>query len=869
VEDVLIEDGLTTTVDFALEGYAYWCDFENSDGGLISDNPNGWQWGIPANGPASAYSGVKLWGTVLSADYPSNANYKLDTPVPFFIVSPLAALEFWHWYDIESYWDGGNIKVSADGGTSWDIIFPDGGYPEDAASTANAGIPGEPCYSGTQATWTLTYFDLSGYIGQSIIIRWHFGSDGSINYPGWFIDDVSVSGAEIPDPGYLEGTVTEFGTGIPIEGAVVSIEGTGLSATTLADGTYDIQDIWPGDYDIICVAPLYLAAEELGYSIVEGLNTLDFSLLWSEIAVDVTELTSYLPPDETEVQTFTITNDGPGELEYNITFDFPVEVNVRTFAPVSITSTPRVITKDKAYDETAMEYSPLVSHVTGNLTDAIWDIQGSFRPIDASGIVSQAGMEFDGTHFFCPVWNTADICKYDIDGIFVETFQVPGVSATRDLAYDGQYMYGGSSGSQIYCWDPVTYTLITTINSSQGLYRAIAYDSDNDGFLGNNWAGQIVCTARDGSTLYIIPDPGFTAIYGLAYDNISDGGPYLWIFDQMGSGAEIHQLDIASGSLTGVMRNVLADFPSAGIAGGLWKSTDYVAGTLTLGGLVQGEDAFMYELCETENWVMVTNNISGTVPANGGTIVVEVTFDTAELLMGDVLTADLLIHNNSNYTRGDDYVIPVTLTVSGNIPPSNLYVDEETGLCTWDAPPGPTDSGDESKGQRTKNNNNNLRDLLGYNVYLDTWEDPIGTTTGTEWQYEDLNIGQDYIAGVSAVYDDGESEIMEYPFTYVGPGDAGNIIPLVTELRNNFPNPFNPDTQIAFSLNKQSHVQITIYNIRGQLVRTLVDEQRDANNYTVTWNGTDDSRKPVSSGIYFYKMKAEKYVSTKKMILMK
>ena len=145
---------------------------------------------------------------------------------------------------------------------------------------------------------------------------------------------------------------------------------------------------------------------------------------------------------------------------------------------------------------------------------------------------------------------------------------------------------------------------------------------------------------------------------------------------------------------------------------------------------------------------------------------------------------------------------------------------------------------------------------------------PIGTTTSTEWQYEDLVVGQSYVAGVSAVYDDGESIVMEYPFIFGG-SNAGDIIPLITELRGNFPNPFNPDTQIAFSLNKQSHVQITIFNIRGQLVRTLVDEQRDANNYTVTWNGTDDNNKFVSSGVYFYKMRAEKYTSTKKMILMK
>ena len=857
VEDVLIEDGLTTTVDFQLEGYTYWSDFENNDGGLISDNPAGWQWGIPANGPTSAYSGVKLWGTVLNDNYPAGSNFTLDTPMPFFIESPLAELEFWHWYDTEASFDGGNVKVSADGGTNWTVITPLTGY----TGTANTWNPlsGEPIFDGhDQGFWEFLEFDLSGYIGQSIIIRWHFGSDSSIQYPGWFIDDVSVSGASVPDQGWLEGTVTEFGTGNPIEGAVVSFAGTGLSATTLADGTYDIQGIWPGDYDITCVAPLYLDAEELGFTIVEGLNTLDFSLLWSEISVNVTELTSYLPPDETEVQTFTITNAGPGELEYNISFEYPEAISVRQVsntqkAQNSITTSN--ITNSSVVKKTnnsVRDESPFVSQPPVELIRDMWDLQFSFDATAASGGAGNAGAEFDGTYFYSTRWLTSLIHKYDINGILVSEFSIPGVTGLRDLAYDGTHFYGGTSGNTIYEMDFETQTLIGTITSSVQV-RAIAYDSDNDAFYVTNWADPIGLIARDGTTISTF-NCGLAGTYGMAYDNVT-GGPYLWIYDQ-GAGAGtpqlIHQFDLTTNTLTGISHDTTLELPdpSGPIAGGLFLTTDYESGFVTIGGLQQGipDQIFCYELAPYSTWVAVTNNISGTVPGNGGSIVVDVTFDATDLTIGEVLTADLLIHNNANYiaTRGDDYVIPVTLTVTGFIPPSNLYVDLATWLFTWDAPPGP--------------------DLLGYKVFLDDMINQIGTTTATEWQYEDLVVGQAYVAGVSAVYADGESIVMEYPFAPVA---AGDIIPLVTELRGNFPNPFNPDTQIAFSLNKQSHVQITIYNVRGQLVRTLVDEQRDANNYTVTWNGTDDNRKSVSSGIYFYKMKAEKYASTKKMILMK
>jgi flagellar hook assembly protein FlgD len=88
-------------------------------------------------------------------------------------------------------------------------------------------------------------------------------------------------------------------------------------------------------------------------------------------------------------------------------------------------------------------------------------------------------------------------------------------------------------------------------------------------------------------------------------------------------------------------------------------------------------------------------------------------------------------------------------------------------------------------------------------------------------------------------------------------------------LTGNFPNPFNPTTTISFSTKEAGHVSINIYNMKGQLVRALVNENLDAAYHSAVWNGKDNSSKAVSSGIYFYKMKATNYTATKKMILMK
>ena len=96
-----------------------------------------------------------------------------------------------------------------------------------------------------------------------------------------------------------------------------------------------------------------------------------------------------------------------------------------------------------------------------------------------------------------------------------------------------------------------------------------------------------------------------------------------------------------------------------------------------------------------------------------------------------------------------------------------------------------------------------------------------------------------------------------------------NVNPVITELRGNYPNPFNPTTTIAYSVKESGPVQIDIYNLSGQKVRTLVNSNMSAGNHTVVWNGKDSSSRSVGSGVYFFKMQAGKYTSTKKMIMMK
>ena len=95
------------------------------------------------------------------------------------------------------------------------------------------------------------------------------------------------------------------------------------------------------------------------------------------------------------------------------------------------------------------------------------------------------------------------------------------------------------------------------------------------------------------------------------------------------------------------------------------------------------------------------------------------------------------------------------------------------------------------------------------------------------------------------------------------------ITPMTNKLYANFPNPFNPETTIAFSLKNAGEVKLEIFNIKGQKVKILIDNELSADNHQVVWDGKDDGNKSVSSGIYFYRLESGNYSSTRKMILMK
>jgi hypothetical protein len=88
-------------------------------------------------------------------------------------------------------------------------------------------------------------------------------------------------------------------------------------------------------------------------------------------------------------------------------------------------------------------------------------------------------------------------------------------------------------------------------------------------------------------------------------------------------------------------------------------------------------------------------------------------------------------------------------------------------------------------------------------------------------------------------------------------------------LYQNYPNPFNPETTIRFNLANEEEINLSVYNIKGQLVKTLVSDILPVGNHSVIWNGQNDNQQPVGSGLYFYKLQGTSSAQIKRMLLLK
>jgi len=135
----------------------------------------------------------------------------------------------------------------------------------------------------------------------------------------------------------------------------------------------------------------------------------------------------------------------------------------------------------------------------------------------------------------------------------------------------------------------------------------------------------------------------------------------------------------------------------------------------------------------------------------------------------------------------------------------------------------------------------------------------------------DLKVFVGYVLGIEAL--SSEQFILNtgfYEFESLNVDVENDVINDSKIIIQNHPNPFNPSTRISFSIPNDSNIELLIYNIKGQKVKTLIEEQMPKGSHSIIWNGDDENNNSVSSGIYLYKLKVnDKTEKVKKCLLLK
>jgi len=179
----------------------------------------------------------------------------------------------------------------------------------------------------------------------------------------------------------------------------------------------------------------------------------------------------------------------------------------------------------------------------------------------------------------------------------------------------------------------------------------------------------------------------------------------------------------------------------------------------------------------------------------------------------------------------------------------------------------------------TESEINNLGFILDRRTPTIDWIEIASFVTDTELQgqgsvshqtvytYTDNTVTDDetYDYRIADVDYDGNKEYHSLQLMGISPVS----IPITYVLHQNYPNPFNPITTLSYDLPEDALVNITIYDMMGRQIRTLINNQQTAGYRSVQWNGTNDNGSPVSAGLYLYTIQAGDFRQTKKMVLLK
>jgi hypothetical protein len=260
-----------------------------------------------------------------------------------------------------------------------------------------------------------------------------------------------------------------------------------------------------------------------------------------------------------------------------------VESPIDWAAPVTITRDVNAEASNEAPVQVSVNRAP-------------WDLLASFGGTSAG----QQGVATDGNYIYTASWQATPtggytFYKYDMNGTFIEGFNIAGATGIRDLSYDGQYFYGSSGAANIFKLDLVNKTLVGTITCSGATSRHCTYDPVRNGLWVGNWS-TLALYDMNGALQFTAPAP--TSAYGSAYIQDEAGEEHLYLFCQPSSDAKVFDYNITTNTLGTAAIFDFAATPgfNAGIAGGCFIA-DY-NGSLAFFGNVQQDPNLIgiYEL---------------------------------------------------------------------------------------------------------------------------------------------------------------------------------------------------------------------------------------------------------------------------------
>ncbi|OGC90292.1 MAG: hypothetical protein A2W25_05980 [candidate division Zixibacteria bacterium RBG_16_53_22] len=618
----------------------YTNNFETDSATFIGNND--WEWGDPTNGPLNAHSGVNLWATDLDSNYtvgPLLSSLIADT----LLLDTGSVMTFWHWYEIEALFDGGNVKISTDDGTNWSLLTPIDGYDGIISDIFFNPLANEPAFFGASGMWLLETYDLTAYGGQVALIKFDFGSDISADAPGWYVDDLTVLGARPASPGWAGGIVRDLVTSNPLAGAVVR---TSRRADTCGtDGRY-VLELLPGLSSLAASADYHNLLTADSIDIVVGETTyFDFYLPAPVIQVDTAPIDTTVLEGRIVTLTRRINNIGNGPLTFELRVDY----------------LPRLLsTIPGSTEKSVREIQPNEILEPLDFGDEVF----VFDPQTPTGDIGCVGVEFDGRNFWVTGRHNIDdvhkLHKFDRAGNLAASYNQNTVSiwGWRDLAWDGEYLYA-SDENELAKIDPSTGQKFDTLPMPAIIpppIRALAYDHISDHFWGANFSSDIVEFSRNGAVVNSYPNDRHA--YGLAWDNISPEGPWLWVFSQDSLPmTQVSQFDPRVGAYTGVgFQAIDHNGGEPDLAGGAcftaeWDSTRGVLFCMVMGrtNLSDSHDRVQgYEIAPYSRWLSLTPHSGAIAPAGGVDLNITIDFTDSTFRPDDIYGALLTIVNNGD-----------------------------------------------------------------------------------------------------------------------------------------------------------------------------------------------------------------------------